>query len=59
MYIVEFLIKKIMQRKPKPKNLFEEEVRYEKCEHIFMPIDSSKKRFACTKCGQYAELERQ
>lgn len=55
MYIVEFLLKKIIERKPK--KLPEEEVEYEACDHIFLPIDSSGKRLACTKCGQYAELE--
>lgn len=25
---------------------------YENCEHVFMPIDSTGKTLACTKCGQ-------
>jgi len=55
MYIVEFLLKKIIERPPKeaPK----EEIIYEKCDHIFLPVDSSGKRLACSKCGQYAEFE--
>lgn len=24
---------------------------YEKCEHVFMPIDSTGETLACTKCG--------
>ncbi len=56
MYILEFLLKKIIKR-PKTTKL-QEEIMYEKCEHIFLPIDSSKIRFACSKCGQYAELEK-
>ena len=36
--------------KKENKNLsFEEE--YTKCEHIFVPIDSTKKVLACSKCG--------
>ena len=27
---------------------------YEKCEHIYMPIDSSGEILACTKCGALA-----
>lgn len=55
MYIIEFFLKKIF---PKPKPLKKnDEKEYAKCEHIFMPIDSSKKRFACTKCGAFATLE--
>lgn len=55
MYVIEFLLKKIVERHPASPKPQEEPV-YEKCEHIFLPIDSSEKRFACSKCGQYAEL---
>ncbi len=56
MYILEILLKKITERKNKKiKSLEEKE--YDKCEHIFLPIDSSRKRLACSKCGQYAVLE--
>lgn len=56
MYILEFLLKTIT--KPhKPASLDEEEPVYERCEHVFLPVDSSERRFACSKCGQYAELE--
>lgn len=56
MYILEVLLKKIIERKPK--NFAQpEEKDYGKCNHVFLPIDSSRKRLACSKCGQYAELE--
>lgn len=56
MYILEILLKKITGRKSKTP-VQPEEKDYEKCNHIFLPIDSSQKRLACSKCGQYAELE--
>lgn len=56
MYILEILLKKIIERKNKKLAPLEEK-EYTKCEHIFLPIDSSKKRLACSKCGQYAVLE--
>jgi hypothetical protein len=56
MYILEILLKKIMRRKNKTAKPLEEK-EYAKCEHIFLPIDSSGKRLACSKCGQYAVLE--
>jgi hypothetical protein len=56
MYILEILLKKITERKNKKLALLEEK-EYEKCNHIFLPIDSSGKRLACSKCGQYAILE--
>lgn len=56
MYILEILLKSIIERKNKKIKIIEEK-EYEKCEHVFLPIDSSKKRLACSKCGQYAVLE--
>ncbi len=56
MYIIELIAKlstKIKNRdfkflnKEKPEQIKEEQ----KCEHIFVPIDSTKKILACTKCG--------
>lgn len=55
MYIIELLLKKFRTKKEKRQNFsFEadENVNYEKCEHVFMPIDSTGKTFACTKCGE-------
>lgn len=54
MYIIELLIKKIFNRRHQPKEL---EAQDKKCEHVFLPIDKSGKRLACTKCGQFAQLE--
>lgn len=56
MYILEVLLKAVIDRKHKTKETIEEKI-YEKCEHVFLPIDSSKRRLACSKCGQYAVLE--
>lgn len=56
MYILEILLKSIVERKNK-KQVPLEEKEYGKCNHIFLPIDSSGKRLACSKCGQYAVLE--
>jgi len=56
MYILEILLKSIIERKNKKAKPLEEK-EYAKCEHIFLPIDSSNKRLACSKCGQYAILE--
>ena len=54
MYIVELLIK-LMNKKKEPPPLKvenpEEEYNAEKCEHLFYPIDSTKKVLACSKCG--------
>lgn len=54
MYIIEFIVKKLTQRREKPtyNPLAEDESRdYESCEHIFMPIDSTGEILSCTKCG--------
>ncbi|MDO5438405.1 MAG: hypothetical protein Q4F80_09435 [bacterium] len=52
MYIFELIYKIIDTLKnPKPierADYFEE---YQKCDHIFVPVDSTKKILACTKCG--------
>ena len=54
MYIIEFIIKKLTQRKEKP--VFNpldagSKEDYENCEHTFMPIDSTNELLSCTKCG--------
>lgn len=55
MYFIEFIIKKLTQKKEKPiYNPLEENTppeNYEVCEHIFMPIDSTNEILSCTKCG--------
>ena len=58
MYIIEFIIKKLTQRKEKPVfNPLEAGAKedYENCEHAFMPIDSTNETLSCTKCGQLAK----
>lgn len=54
MYLLEFLFKKFksekkMSQEPVKNDLLEESP--EVCEHIFLPIDSTKKVLACSKCG--------
>ncbi len=57
MYIFELLYKLLNKKSndvvSSEKTLFIEEEEYnnEKCEHIFIPIDSTKKVLACSKCG--------
>lgn len=42
-----------MKKKSKPKTYAEEviEAESDSCEHVFLPIDSTKKILACSKCG--------
>ncbi len=54
MYFIEFIIKKIKKRNEKPVynlNPNDENQDYERCEHLFMPIDSTAEILSCTKCG--------
>ena len=56
MYLIELFVK-LFKRKKKKINLsfdpFSQEKSddTEKCEHIFLPVDSSEEIFACSKCG--------
>lgn len=53
MYIFELiynLIHKFSNRKKEPPNK-NEVVYVDNCEHIFLPVDSTKKILACSKCG--------
>lgn len=56
MYILELLIKKFREREERKrvitKKQSDDSFDYEKCEHVFMPIDSTGKIFACSKCGE-------
>lgn len=57
MYIIE-LIYKLLTKKKKKKTLVDiEEKEYVKCEHLFLPLDSTKKYLACTKCGLVIKKE--
>lgn len=54
MYIFELiskLIKDFKTKKPSSKDKVDENELYPVCEHIFLPVDSTKKVLACTKCG--------
>ncbi len=50
MYIFELIYSLIQKkREKKPVSKFDDEE--ETCNHIFVPVDSTKKVLACTKCG--------
>lgn len=62
MYIIELavkLYKKITQRRL-PSFQADDVVKEEmmNCEHVFVPIDSTKKVLACTKCGLILKVDR-
>lgn len=63
MFIVEFLVKFFSnkkQTKVEPKMFDDEEEPLEDintCSHIFLPIDSTKKVYACSKCGYVIKKE--
>ncbi len=51
MYFIELIVKKILSRRRgyiKPQEFETDETR---CEHVFMPIDSTGEILACSKCG--------
>ncbi len=56
MYIIELVYKLLTNRKKK-KTVDLEEKEYVKCEHLFLPLDSTKKYLACTKCGLVIKKE--
>lgn len=59
MYIFEFIfkvIKDIKAKNKKPKDVEGEEL-YPVCEHTFLPVDSTKKVLACTKCGIIKKID--
>lgn len=56
MYFIELLVKKFTHKNKTEEeyNPLEEEKHdtdYEKCEHVFMPIDSTGETLACRNCG--------
>lgn len=61
MYIFELLYKTIKnissKRQEKKVEAVEETDEAETCEHIFLPVDSTKKILACTKCGMLIKAE--
>lgn len=62
MYIIELISKWIEKEKQAFKKTdgqisFEsQEEPAEKCEHVFLPIDSTKKVLSCTKCGYVLKI---
>ena len=62
MYIVELFLKLIKDFKSK-KGWFKKEQpkmieQAEKCDHVFIPIDSTGRVLACTKCGEIYKLKK-
>lgn len=58
MYIVELFIKlknDFLSGKFKKKKVMPDDI--EKCDHMFIPIDSTKKVLACSKCGMVYKLK--
>ncbi len=57
MYIIELITKLIQEKNSKKlkgnnRNPMPEEIDYqEKCDHIFLPVDSTGETLACSKCG--------
>lgn len=49
MYIIELIVKLLNKKKDKKINIPQTD--YEKCEHVFLPVDSTNEVLACTKCG--------
>ena len=56
MYFIELLIKRWEEKNKNRRVVSKKQVNtpldYEKCDHTFMPIDSTGKIFACSKCGE-------
>ena len=59
MYIIELFLKlknEIKNKKPKNNPSKKEEI--EKCNHLFVPIDSTGRILACSKCGEIYKLKK-
>ena len=61
MYIIELFYKLYKDYKvrkfKKPRQTVVDET-YEKCEHLFVPIDSTGRILACSKCGEIYKLKK-
>lgn len=52
MYLIELIVKKIFSKNNGfIKQKTEEELEEERCEHVFMPVDSTGEILACRNCG--------
>lgn len=56
MYIIELIYKLLTNRKKK-KTVYFEEKEYQSCQHLFLPLDSTKEYLGCTKCGLVIKRE--
>jgi hypothetical protein len=50
MYVIELIVK-LIKNKGKKFRQISEDKSPEICEHIFLPVDSTKTILACSKCG--------
>lgn len=57
MWIFEVLYKIIVNFIQKKSKKEPEHIETEECDHIFLPIDSTKKILACSKCGMLIKAE--
>lgn len=60
MYIIELFLKlKQEYKKAKSKKQVDNQTQIpEKCNHLFVPIDSTKRILACSKCGEIYKLKK-
>ena len=59
MYIIELFIKlKNDFKNRKNKKITAQQNEVEKCDHLFVPIDSTGRILACSKCGEIYKLEK-
>lgn len=57
MWIFEILYKNLINLIQKKSNKELTNIETEQCNHIFLPIDSTKKILACSKCGILIKAE--
>lgn len=60
MYIIELFIKikEDLKKKKNKKTKAPVKKEYERCNHLFVPIDSTKRVLACSKCGMIYKLKK-
>ena len=59
MYIIELFLKlKNDIKNKKTKNKISQKEEIEKCDHLFVPIDSTGRILACSKCGEIYKLKK-
>ena len=55
MYFIEKILKIFLRKKKTKINYIPAEI--DKCEHLFLPVDSSGEYLACSKCGKVIKSE--